>query len=82
MHYNTHFLFLQPYHFANIIAYFNIIQFSTHSISLIFSEYYQSYLPQAIKYISKKLLIPTINTDLFLSNFQIPEIPDSLFLSS
>ena len=71
-----------PYHFANIIAYFNIIQFSTHSISLIFSEYYQSNLPQAIKYISKKLLIPTINTDLFLSNFQIPEIPDSLFLSS
>ena len=70
------------YYFANIITYFNIIQFSTHPISSIFSQYYQSYLPQAIQYISKKLQIPTINTDLFFSNFQIPEIPDSLFLSS
>ena len=29
-----------PYHFANILAYFNIIQFSTHSISSIFPNYF------------------------------------------
>jgi len=63
------------------MAYFDIIQFSNTPISELQFKYYQSYLPQAMQYISKKLNIPKISTDLFLPQFKVPEIiPNSLFL--
>jgi len=70
-----------PHTFAQIMAYFDIIQFSNTPISELQFKYYQSYLPQAMQYISKKLNIPKISTDLFLPQFKVPEIiPNSLFL--
>ncbi|CAG8845983.1 33686_t:CDS:2, partial [Gigaspora margarita] len=64
-----------PHTLAKIIAYFDIIQFSNTQISQIKLKYYQSYLPQAIQYITKKLQIPKISTDLFFPQFKIPDIP-------
>ncbi|CAG8647354.1 24160_t:CDS:1, partial [Gigaspora margarita] len=87
---NTFLKTTDPHFLAKIIAYYDIIQFTNTSISQIKTKYHQSYLPQALQYISKKLQIPKISIDLFLSpptvstapeSFNIPDIPDSLFLA-
>ena len=70
-----------PHIIAKILAYFDTIHFLNTSISQIKSKYHQSYLLQAIQYITKKLQIPKISTDLFFPQFIIPDIPESLFLS-
>jgi len=69
-----------PHTLAKIIAYFDIIQFSNIQISQIKLKYYQFYLLQAIQYITKKLQIPKISTNLFFPQFKIPNISESFFL--